>query len=60
MTRAEFHEQCCRLCPLCFNDTQLRYRPETREWVHDSRSQASFSITICRANAFRNEHEEFK
>ena len=57
MTRDEFEQECRKLCPLCASGTQLRYRPETREFVHDSRSQASFSITICRANKFRNDHE---
>ena len=56
MTRAEFELQCRYLCSYCAGGQKPRYRPETREFVHDSRSQASFSITICRANALRNEY----
>ncbi len=59
MTRAEFDIEVNRQCAYCARGAAIRYRPETREHVHDSRTGAGFSITICRANQFRNEHEEF-
>lgn len=58
MTRAEFEQRCRELCSYCAGGQKPRYRPETREYVHDYRSQASFSITLCRANQFRNEHTD--
>ncbi len=57
MTRAEFEQECQQQCEYCMRGTAVRYRPETREFAHDSRSGSAFSITICRANKFRNDHE---
>ena len=57
MTRDEFEQECRQQCEYCMRGIAARYRPETREHVHDSRSGSAFSITICRANQFRNDHE---
>lgn len=60
MTRDEFIAEVNRQCAYCARGAAVRYRPEVREFVHESRAGTGFSITICRANIFRNEHEEFK
>jgi len=57
MTSEEFESQCRVLCPLCAQGRPVRYRPETRETVHDDRfGVGGISITLCRANDFRNEN----
>ena len=60
MTRDEFEAEIKKQCAYCARGAPVRYRPETREYVHDNRAGIGFSITICRANMFRNEHEEFR
>lgn len=59
MTREEFNAECCRLCPHCRGGHAPRYRPETREFVHDRRTASMFSITLCHADKFRNDNKEF-
>lgn len=46
-------------CPHCLAGTStLRFRPESREWIHEARTAFNerdyrFAITVCRASAFR-------
>lgn len=58
MTREEFGEVCCIICPLCDSADEerklARYRNPTREWVHDVVLGSTRQHTLCRANAFRN------
>jgi len=48
-------------CEHCRDGLSRRYRPETREWIHEVRTPMLtgkydfvYSITLCRANAFLN------
>lgn len=57
MTRDEFEAEINKQCAYCARGTPVRYRPEVREWIHENRAGVGFSITICRANKFRNDNE---
>lgn len=47
---ADFGELCRVVCPHCAKGVEVRYRPETREFVHDINKGTSFSHTLCLAN----------
>lgn len=54
MTRSDFDEICLATCPYCANNTKLRQRLDTAEWVHDERKGTAVLHTICFASGFRN------
>ncbi len=55
---ADFDELCRTVCPLCAKGTEVRYRPETNEFVHDQRSLTSFAHSLCLANGLRKKYKE--
>jgi hypothetical protein len=60
VNKEEFTQRCREQCELCRNHGGLRYRPETREFIHEYNKGNTISITICRANDFRKHHPEFQ
>lgn len=44
-------------CALCHENKPVRFRPETREFVHDGTKGHFFSQTYCTATNLRNEHQ---
>ena len=54
----EFDDLCRIICPLCAKGVAVRYRPETREYVHDTDSPASkiFAHSLCLANGLRKKY----
>lgn len=63
MTRAEFDQKCAELCPHCKDGIALRYRGDTREFVHDGAIQIPGTLgrrqshAFCLASDFRKENE---
>lgn len=56
MTEQEYREAINATCPHCRGGVESRYRPETREWVHDSTisgTRGGMQHTICWASGFR-------
>lgn len=52
---ATFEATCRAVCPNCAAGKAVRFRPETREWVHDlSAGRGLFSHTLCMATHLRN------
>ena len=62
MTRDEYFQKIRDLCPTCNAGVPVRYRPETREWVHDRvakhGSATQFHHSLCQANDFRKANPE--
>ena len=56
-TSDEFEDACRKTCPRCADGSALRWRPETKEWVHDSGGRASFSHSYCLATGLRKFYE---
>ena len=61
MTRDEFNQSVKAQCRNCAANIPVRFRPETREWVHDKHIShgARFAHSLCGANETRNLHTEF-
>ena len=75
MTDLEFEDECCRRCPHCNRARDmmklgesghtLRYRDDTREWIHEWRKKLGDSSmpiaamqltqTMCQANQLRKD-----
>jgi hypothetical protein len=55
---ADFGELCRVICPLCDKGVEVRYRPETNEYVHDQRSKTTFSHSLCLANGLWKKYQE--
>jgi hypothetical protein len=53
----EYDEMCRQTCPQCASGNVPRFRPETKEWVHDSGGRGSFSHTFCLATGLRKVYE---
>lgn len=57
MTRQDFDDKCAELCKTCAAGIAVRYRSDTREYVHDVTARVGpgtqFSHSLCQANAFR-------
>jgi hypothetical protein len=55
---AEFTGLCRTICPHCDKGIAVRYRPETREFVHDIHKPNSFTHTLCLANGLRLKYQD--
>ena len=62
MTQAEFDAECKKLCPHCEAGEKIRWRDNTKEWVHDFSfggidpklgRRSGMGHSICQAHAFR-------
>lgn len=56
----DFDTLCRLVCPLCSQGADLRYRPETIEYVHDVATKIQFSHSICWANGLRKKYNNGK
>ena len=54
---ADFNELCRTICPLCAKGVEVRYRPETNEYVHDNYKGNGFSHSLCLANGLRKKYQ---
>lgn len=54
----ELEQQAKDACEHCRKGSLLRFRSNTREWVHDYWNGSAFMHTICRADALRKENAE--
>jgi hypothetical protein len=55
---ADFGELCRTVCPLCAKDADMRYRPETQEYVHDVITGTTVLHSICWATGLRKKYQE--
>ena len=61
----EFEDECCRRCSHCYRARDmmklgekghtLRFRDDTKEWVHDFIIAKCFSHFFCKANQLRKD-----
>ena len=68
MTKDEFNAQCKALCPHCLAGEVVRYRVDSKEFVHDFSFGGDKAGTpfgrrqmghgICQAHAFRSEWKD--
>ena len=55
---ADLNDLIRTVCPHCARNVDVRYRPETREYVHDIHKGQSFSHTLCLANGLRLKYQD--
>jgi len=55
---ADFGDLCRTVCPNCAQGVEVRYRPETREYVHDVRRGNSVSHGLCLANGLWKKYQD--
>jgi hypothetical protein len=55
---AELNDLCRIICPLCAKDADMRYRPETQEYVHDVITGTTVLHSICWATGLRKKYQE--
>lgn len=53
LTDEEFEALAKENCPYCKRGIAIRYRTDTREFVHDNIKGASFSHSLCLSNGMR-------
>lgn len=56
--QADFGDLVRTVCPHCARGVEVRYRPETTEYVHDINKGLSFSHSLCLANGLRLKYQE--
>lgn len=54
---ADLEELCRAVCSLCAKGVDLRYRPETSEYVHDMVTGVTRLHSICWANGLRKKYQ---
>lgn len=61
MTREEFDQSVKEICPNCAAGIPVRFREDSKEWVHDRAvgRGALFAHSLCVAHYFRMVHTEF-
>ena len=67
MTQAEFDAECRKLCAHCAANEKVRWRDNTREFVHDFAfgnvdpkigRRVGMGHTICGAHAYREKYKD--
>lgn len=61
LTREEYEEIKKLVCPHCYGGMATRYRPETKEWVHDHVAKmpgggGTITHGVCWATGLRTSH----
>lgn len=57
---ADFGDLVRIVCPHCARGIEVRYRPETTEYVHDINKGLSFSHSLCLANGLWLKYQDRK
>ena len=60
LTADEFSDACRKTCPRCDAGNEPRWRPETKEFVHDSGTKTQFTHAYCLATGLRKFYEAQK
>jgi hypothetical protein len=54
---ADLEELCKVICHLCARDADIRYRPETQEYIHDVVTGTTQLHSICWATGLRKKYQ---
>ena len=57
---ADFGELCRAICPRCAKGVEVRYRPDSGEYVHDERRSNSITHSLCLANGLWKKYQDAK
>ena len=54
----DFGELTRIVCPACRRGVEVRYRPETQEYVHDEKTGTSIKHFLCFANGLWKKYQD--
>lgn len=55
---ADFGDLVRTVCPTCARGVEVRYRPDSHEYVHDEKKGTSFMHSICWANGLWKKYQD--
>jgi hypothetical protein len=57
---ADFGDLCRTICPRCARNVAVRYRSDSREYVHDEKQGTATFHSLCLANGLWLKYQDLK